>query len=226
MANAEIGLYSILATTAPCIYLSLPIANKELYILEPYPWFHPGQKYIFGLVETFMHAALAMPATVAALSAIFQAFPALCPCEPRLPRGEMQPAPCGVRSNTRLISASISQPPPAGIRSVRKYNTGICPFVQYKRSLHSDTSSYPAREKKAHRVNHAHRRFRSCLGERPPARQESAGRFTLVCTHAPAPTSRSEAEMAKGGAHTKPHTNPIHMCTAATAAVVLLLRLT
>ena len=71
-----------------------------------------------------------MPATLAALGAIFHAFPALCPCEPRLPRGEMQAVPCGARSNTRLLPASTSQPPPAGIRSVRKYNTGVPVFVK------------------------------------------------------------------------------------------------
>ena len=49
----------------------------------------PPQK--IGLVKPRVHAALAMPATLAALGAIFQAFPALCPCEPRLPHGEMQP---------------------------------------------------------------------------------------------------------------------------------------
>ena len=63
---------------------------------------------IFGLVKTRVHAALAMPAILTALGAIFQAFPALCPYEPRLPRGEMQAAPCGARSNTRLFPASIS----------------------------------------------------------------------------------------------------------------------
>ena len=80
---------------------------------------------IFGLVQTRVHAAPAMPATRAALGAIFQAFPALCLCEPRLSRGEMQAVPCGARSNTRLLPASISQPPPAGIRFVRKHNTGM-----------------------------------------------------------------------------------------------------
>ena len=70
-----------------------------------------------------VHAALAMPAALAALGAIFQAFLALCPCEHRLPRGEMQAVPCGARSNTRLLPASTSQPPPAGIRFVRKYTT-------------------------------------------------------------------------------------------------------
>ena len=44
-------------------------------------------KQIFGLIETRVHAALVMHVTLAALGAIFQAFPALCPCEPRLPRG-------------------------------------------------------------------------------------------------------------------------------------------
>ena len=74
-------------------------------------------KQILGLVETRAHAALAMPATRAALGAIFQASP-LCLCEPRLPRGEMQAVPCGTRSNTRLLPASTSQPPP--------YTTAAC----------------------------------------------------------------------------------------------------
>ena len=103
-------------------------------MLEPYPWFHSAQKCFSGLIETRVHAALAMPATLAALAAIFQAFPALCPCEPRLPRGEMQTVPCGARSNTRLLPASTSQPP-ASIGSVRKYNSGICLFVQVKTVL-------------------------------------------------------------------------------------------
>ena len=59
----------------------------------------PPQKYL-ALVETRVHAALAMHATLVALGAIFKAFPALCPSEPRLPRGEMQAVPCGARSNT------------------------------------------------------------------------------------------------------------------------------
>ena len=101
MANAEIELYPILATAAPCVHLSLAIANKELYVLEPYPWFHSAPKKMHGLVETRVHDALEMPATLAALGAIFGAFPALCPCEPRLPRGEMQAVPCGARSNIR-----------------------------------------------------------------------------------------------------------------------------
>ena len=56
-----------------------------------------------------------------ALGAIFQPFPALCPFEPRLPRGGMKSVPYGARSNTRLLPACSSQPPPAGIRPVRIY---------------------------------------------------------------------------------------------------------
>ena len=115
--------------------MSLAIANKEVYILEPYPWFHSAPKKRSGLVETRVHAALAMPATLAALGAIFHASPALRPCELRLPRGEMQAVPCGANSNTRLVPASTSQPPPAGIRSVRKKYTGMCLFVQVKTVL-------------------------------------------------------------------------------------------
>ena len=90
---------------------------------------------ILGLVETRVHAALAMPATLAALGAIFRAFLALCSCEPRIPRGDVQGVPCGARSNTRVLPASTSQPPPAGVRSVRKYNTGIYLFVLAKTVL-------------------------------------------------------------------------------------------
>ena len=75
-----------------------------------------------------MHAALAMPAILAVLGAIFQALPALCQCEPRLPRGEMQAVRCGARSNARLLPASTFRPPPARIRSVRKYNTYLDMF--------------------------------------------------------------------------------------------------
>ena len=57
------------------------------------------KRKICGQVETRVHAALAIPATLAALGATFQAFPALCPCEPRLPRGDMQAVPCGTRKH-------------------------------------------------------------------------------------------------------------------------------
>ena len=183
----------------------------------------------FGLVETLVHTALAMPATLAALGTIFQAFPALCPCEPRLPRGEMQAVPCGARSITRLLPASTSQPPPTGIRSVRKYNTGICLFVQVKSVLTFRHIWLPHKRKKIHWVNHALRRFRPCLDERPRARRESAGRFTLVCTHAP--TSRSGAETAQGGAPPNPTLIRstcilllLLLYVVATTAAVLLLR--
>ena len=93
-----------------------------------------------------VHATFATHATLdtlAAFGVIFQAFPALCPFDPRCPRGEMQAVPCGARFDTRLLPASTSQPPPVDIRSV--YNTGICFYVEVKTVfLFSDTSSYPA----------------------------------------------------------------------------------
>ena len=61
-----------------------------------------------------MHAALAI--TLAALGAIFHAFPALCPCEPRPPRGEMQAVPCGARSDTRLLGLPFAASRSAQIR--------------------------------------------------------------------------------------------------------------
>ena len=121
MANAEIKLCPILATAASCTYLSLAIANKDIFTLGPYQWFLSARNKVFGLVETRVHAALAMPATLGALGSIPQALLALCPCGPRLPRGEMQAAPCGARSNK--IGCSRPLPPSlltAGIRSVRQ----------------------------------------------------------------------------------------------------------
>ena len=61
-----------------------------------------------------MHAALAI--TLAALGAIFQAFPALCPCEPRPPHREMQAVPCGPRSDTRLLGLPLAASQFAQIR--------------------------------------------------------------------------------------------------------------
>ena len=90
-------------------------------------------KIIFGLVETRVHAALAMPATLAALGAIFQAFPALCLCGPCLPCEEMQTVPCDARSNTRLLPASTSNL--LRLASDLSGNTGMCIFVQVKTVL-------------------------------------------------------------------------------------------
>ena len=63
-----------------------------------------------------------------------------------------------------------------------------------------------------------------------PARRESAGRFILICNYALAPTSRSGAETAQGGAPPNPTLiRSIHalllllLYVAATVAVVLLL---
>ena len=137
VANAEIELYPILSTATQWMYLCLPIAIRELCIPEPYPWFHSAQNQTLGPVETRVHAALAKPATLAVLGAIFQAFSHLCPCELRRLRGEMQAMSCGASSNTQPIPVSTSQPPPAGICSVPKNNTGICLPVYAKTVLTS-----------------------------------------------------------------------------------------
>ena len=55
---------------------------------------------------TLLHDVLAI--TLAALGAIFHVSPALCPCDPRPPRGEMHAAPCGGRSDTRLLGLSLA----------------------------------------------------------------------------------------------------------------------
>ena len=77
-------------------YPSLSIGNQDLIYLS------------FNLVQgtTLLHAAIAT--TLPALGAIFQAFPALCPCEPRPPRGEMQAVPCGTRFNNRLLGFPLA----------------------------------------------------------------------------------------------------------------------
>ena len=54
--------------------------------------------YLLLFWSRLVHAALAMHATLAALGNIFQAYPALCPCEPRWPLGDMQAVSCGARS--------------------------------------------------------------------------------------------------------------------------------
>ena len=68
--------------------------------------------YLMLFWSRLVHAALAMHVTLAALGTIFQAYPTLCPCEPRRPLGDMQAVSCGARSRqySRLLPASSSQP--------------------------------------------------------------------------------------------------------------------
>ena len=122
-----------------------------------------------------------MHATLDALGTICQASPALCPCEPRRPRGEMQTVPRGARFDTRLLPASGSQPRSARIRSVRTYNTRIYIYFKVKTVITFCGHVQLSRKK---RSSASSRRFGSCLDERWPARRESAG-FPLS---APMPT--------------------------------------
>ena len=78
---------------------------------------------------------------------------------------------------TLLLPASTSQPPSVDIRSVRKYNTGVCLNVEAKTVLiFSDAFSYPARKETPTHT----------LSLVPPrARVSAAGkrRFTIHCLH-------------------------------------------
>ena len=131
MAIVEPELYPILPTAAPYIYLSLAIDARYDLIKKEVPLCRRCTR--ISLIRSYIsmnpthgstlpnnkYSACAMPGTLVALSAIFQPFPALCPFEPRLPRGGMKAVPCGARSNTLLLPAFSFQPPAAGIRSVR-----------------------------------------------------------------------------------------------------------
>ena len=127
-----------------------------------------------------------MHATLAALGTIFQASPALCPCEPRRPRGEMQAVPCGARSDTRLLPASSSLSQSGQIRSVQTYNASIYMFiyiyilkVKTVLAFLGHVQLFPKK-----RGTGSPGRFRSCPDERAPPRRESSG-FPLS---APMPT--------------------------------------
>ena len=120
-----------------------------------------------------MHAAL--PIILAALAAIFRAFSALCLCEPRPPRGEMQAVPCGARSDAAEQPASSSQPLDL-LKSPLPGNIipGYIFMLKYKRSLFSRTRLViPQGNKRTGSTTP--RRFRSGLDERASARRESNG---------------------------------------------------
>ena len=69
----------------------VPLCSEKFYLLLFWP--------------RLVYAAVAMHATLAALGNIFRAYPALCPCEPRRPLGDMQAVSCGARSRqySRLL---------------------------------------------------------------------------------------------------------------------------
>ena len=152
-----------------------------------------------------------------ATGAIFQDFLALCPYEPRLPRGEMQAVPCGTRSKTRPLPVFTSQSPPAGIRSVRKYKTGyvFCsskngPYIRTRLVIPQEKISTPGQPRP---------QMLSLLLRRATARAVGECRPVYPCMH---PCSRTHVEIrGRNGPGRRPPrkktTNPIHMRTAATA---------
>ena len=165
-----------------------------------------------------MHAALPMLATLAVLGAIFHAFPALCPCEPRRSRGEMHGVPCGAPSTTGLLPASTSQPPPACIRFVRIYYTGICISDEVKTVLTFANVQLP-RKRKLNTPGQPRSQTLLLLPRRAAARAAGEYRSLYPCLH-PCPHARVEIRGRTGSGRRppKPHTNLIHMRAAATAA--------
>ena len=144
----------------------------------------------------------------------------------------MQAVPCGARSNTRLLPASISPPPPASIRPVRKYSTGILLFVQVKTVLTFGRLVTPQEKNKHTGSTTPKDAFApaSTSGRPRGARAQAGLRLSAPMLHAP--TSRSEAETAQGGAPPNPTLIRstcvlllLLLYVAATATVVLLLRL-
>ena len=188
----------------------------------------PKNKYLAWSSLAGMLRSRLLP-ILAALGAIFQAFPALCHCEPNLPRGAMQAVPCGAHSNTWLLPASTSQPSPAGICSVRKYCTGICVFVRVKTVLTFDHGWIP-RKRKINPPSQPRPQTLSLLPDRAAAR--AAGERRPVYPFLHPCTSRTGAETAHGGAPPNPTLIRstcvlllLILCVAATAALVLLLPL-
>ena len=109
----------------------VPLCSKKYYLL------------VFW--SRIMHAALATHATLAALCTMFQAYPALCPCEPRRPFGDMQAVSCGTcsRQHNRLLLASSTQP-----RSiVERAGSGPMGRVYRDYSCRSDAPRSPSWER-------------------------------------------------------------------------------
>ena len=179
-------------------------------------------KNIFSLVETRVHAAFAMPATLAAPGAIFQASPAPCPWERRLARGAMQDVPCGACSNTRLLPASTFQPLPASIRSVRKNNTGIiymC-FCSSKNGPYIRTRLVTPQEK-MNTLRQPRPQTLSLLPRRAAARAAGERRLVYPCLHlCPRTHVEIRGRNGPGRGAPKPYTNPIHMCIVVTTTAV------
>ena len=132
--GSGIELHPILATAAPCIYLSLAIANKELHILEPYPWFHSVQKrYLaWSRLACMLRSRCLPPSPRSAPSSKLS--PLYVPMSPVSRAERCKPCPVAL-----VPTLGCSRPLPPSLlllaSAVRKYNTGTCLFVQVKMVL-------------------------------------------------------------------------------------------
>ena len=105
-----------------------------------------------------------------------QASPALCPSQPRHPRGEVQAVSCDARSETRLLATSSSLPRSAQVRS---------PDIQYQNTCYFTLEvvlTFPGyvQVSRKKRSTGSPRRFRSFMAELGPARCEIAGFTTCA----------------------------------------------
>ena len=120
-----------------------------------------------------MHATLAALGTILSPIRSGPSSPALCLCEPRRPRGEMQAVPCGARSDTRLLPASGAQPRPAQTRSVRAYNPRLNVYFKVKTVLTFLGHVRLSRKKEAPAHPEAFARSWPSLGRRGARRPDS-----------------------------------------------------
>ena len=115
---------------------------------------------------------------------IFKAFPPLCTCESRRPRGEMQAVPCGARSDARLFRPPARNLDPLRSAISGRIMRGSIFILMSKRYNCSTDILGDVQLSRKKRNTGSRRRFRSCLDEREPARRPIAG-FPLS---APTPT--------------------------------------
>ena len=216
------------------MYLSLAIANMKLYILEPYPRFHSVQKkYLaWSKLACMLRLRCLPPAPRSAASTKLS--PLYFPVRP-ISRAER----CKSCPVALVPTLGCSRPlPPSLLLLASALSENMIPgyvLCSCKNNPYIRTRLVTPQEKNNHTgsTTPTDLRFRSCLDERPPARRESAGRFTIVCTHVHTPTSRSGAETAQGGAPPNPTLIRstcvllllLLLYVAATAAAVLLLLL-
>ena len=156
--------------------------------------YHSVRKGFLLYRDWVVHATLATHAILATLVApgvIFQAFPVLCPFEPRRPAERCKPCPVAL-----VPTLGCSRPPPPSLLLLTSALSGsVMPgsvfVMKAKRFVFSRTRLVIPQEKR-HRLTHT--QTLSLVPRRARARAAGERRFTLVCTHAHEPTARSASK--------------------------------